>query len=51
MLQAIDEIFGEVYCHIESVAAESGVPAQPFGSEETRAGARKRHAPWRLAPP
>ncbi|HDK5385307.1 TPA: DUF84 family protein [Klebsiella pneumoniae] len=38
ILQAFDEIFGEGSCHIESVAVESGVPEQPFGSEETRAG-------------
>ena len=36
ILQAFDEIFGEGSCHIESVAVESGVPEQPFGSEETR---------------
>jgi hypothetical protein len=40
ILQAFNEIFGEGSCHIESVSVESGVPEQPFGSEETRAGAR-----------
>lgn len=39
ILQAFHEIFGEGSCHIASVAVESGVPEQPFGSEETRAGA------------
>ncbi|PLB90254.1 inosine/xanthosine triphosphatase, partial [Klebsiella pneumoniae] len=34
-----------------SVAVESGVPEQPFGSEETRAGARNRVANARLAQP
>lgn len=36
ILQAFHEIFGEGSCHIASVAVESGVPEQPFGSEETR---------------
>ena len=44
ILQAFHEIFGEGSCHIESVSVESGVPEQPFGSEETRAGARNRVA-------
>ncbi|EGW6350694.1 DUF84 family protein, partial [Salmonella enterica] len=39
ILQAFEEIFGEGSCHITPVAVESGVPEQPFGSEETRAGA------------
>lgn len=42
ILQAFNEIFGEGSCHIESVSVESGVPEQPFGSPETRAGARNR---------
>lgn len=42
ILQAFEEIFGEGSCHITPVAVESGVPEQPFGSEETRAGARNR---------
>ncbi|MDM3065539.1 inosine/xanthosine triphosphatase [Citrobacter sp. CK180] len=42
ILQAFNEIFGEGSCHIESVSVESGVPEQPFGSQETRAGARNR---------
>ncbi|EMK5830928.1 inosine/xanthosine triphosphatase [Citrobacter sedlakii] len=42
ILKAFEEIFGEGSCHIESVAVESGVPEQPFGSAETRAGARNR---------
>ena len=33
ILQAFHEIFGEGSCHIASVAVESGVPEQPFGSE------------------
>lgn len=40
--QAFSEIFGEGTCHIASVSVDSGVPEQPFGSEETRAGARNR---------
>ncbi|MFO6295656.1 DUF84 family protein, partial [Pseudomonas aeruginosa] len=44
-------MFGEGSCHIESVSVESGVPEQPFGSEETRAGARSRVANARLAQP
>ncbi|UMX56597.1 DUF84 family protein [Escherichia coli] len=42
ILQAFHEIFGEGSCNIASVAVESGVPEQPFGGEETRAGARNR---------
>lgn len=42
ILQAFDEIYGEGSCHIESVAVDSGVPEQPFGSIETRTGARSR---------
>lgn len=41
ILRAFEEIFGEGSCHIDA-AVESGVPEQPFGSEETRAGARNR---------
>ncbi|MEN0613304.1 inosine/xanthosine triphosphatase [Klebsiella indica] len=44
ILQAFNEIFGEGSCHIESIAVESDVPEQPFGNEETRAGARNRIA-------
>ncbi|WP_250546558.1 DUF84 family protein, partial [Leclercia sp. Colony189] len=44
ILRAFDEIFGEGSCHIESLNVESGVPEQPIGSEETRAGARNRVA-------
>ncbi|ECG8588551.1 non-canonical purine NTP phosphatase [Salmonella enterica subsp. salamae] len=51
ILQAFEEIFGEGSCHIEPVAVESGVPEQPFGSEETRAGARNRVANARLLCP
>ncbi|WP_174509091.1 inosine/xanthosine triphosphatase [Klebsiella oxytoca] len=49
--QAFNEIFGEGSCHIESVSVESGVPEQPFGNEETRAGARNRVANARTAQP
>ncbi|MBS1205528.1 MAG: yjjX [Proteobacteria bacterium] len=42
ILHAFNEIFGEGSCHIESVSVDSGVPEQPFGSQETRAGARNR---------
>lgn len=51
ILQAFNEIFGEGSCHIESVAVESGALEQPFGSEETRAGARNRVANARIAQP
>ncbi|WP_137651326.1 inosine/xanthosine triphosphatase [Escherichia albertii] len=51
ILQAFHEIFGEGSCHIASVAVESGVPEQPFGSEETRAGARNRVANARCLHP
>lgn len=40
--QAFAEIFGEGSCHIDAIAVESGVPEQPYGCEETRAGARNR---------
>ncbi|MEL0551139.1 MULTISPECIES: inosine/xanthosine triphosphatase [Enterobacteriaceae] len=49
--QAFNEIFGEGSCHIESVSVESGVPEQPLGNEETRAGARNRVANARTAQP
>ncbi|HDS1151983.1 TPA: inosine/xanthosine triphosphatase [Pluralibacter gergoviae] len=42
ILQAFSQIFGEGSCHIDPISVESGVPEQPFGSEETRAGARNR---------
>ncbi|AIP96015.1 inosine/xanthosine triphosphatase [Salmonella enterica] len=48
ILQAFEEIFGEGSCHITPIAVESGVPEQPFGSEETRTGARNRVANARL---
>ena len=51
ILQAFNEIFGEGSCHIESVSVESGVPEQPFGNDETRAGARNRVANARAARP
>lgn len=51
ILQAFEEIFGEGSCHITPVAVESGVPEQPFGSEETRTGARNRVANARLLRP
>ena len=51
ILQAFNEIFGEGSCHIESVDVESGVPEQPFGSPETRAGARNRVENARRARP
>ncbi|EMH4163183.1 inosine/xanthosine triphosphatase [Pluralibacter gergoviae] len=44
ILQAFSQIFGEGSCHIDAVSVESGVPEQPFGSDETRAGARNRIA-------
>jgi len=51
ILQAFNEIFGEGSCHIESISVESGVPEQPFGNEETRAGARNRVANARAVQP
>lgn len=42
ILAAFDQIFGEGSCHIDAISVETGVPEQPFGSEETRAGARNR---------
>lgn len=42
ILHAFTEIFGEGSCHIDAISVESGVPEQPFGNEETRAGARNR---------
>jgi len=51
ILHAFNEIFGEGSCHIESVAVESGVPEQPLGSTETRAGARNRVENARQARP
>ena len=51
ILQAFNEIFGEGSCHIESVSVESGVPEQPFGNDETRAGARNRVLNARAARP
>ncbi|WP_336218403.1 inosine/xanthosine triphosphatase [Citrobacter amalonaticus] len=51
ILQAFTEIFGEGSCHIESVIVDSGVPEQPFGSAETRAGARNRVENARRAQP
>lgn len=51
ILRAFSEIFGEASCHIVSVDVESGVPEQPFGSTETRAGARQRVVNARQAQP
>lgn len=51
ILQAFNEIFGEGSCHVESVSVESGVPEQPFGNDETRAGARNRVVNARAARP
>lgn len=42
ILQAFTQIFGEGTCRIDALCVESGVPEQPFGSEETRNGARNR---------
>lgn len=44
ILHAFSEIFGEGSCHIDAISVESGVPEQPFGCQETRAGARNRVA-------
>ena len=51
ILAAFDQIFGEGSCHIDAISVETGVPEQPFGSEETRAGARNRLANARLVKP
>lgn len=51
ILQAFDEIYGAGSCHIDAVSVESGVPEQPFGSEETRTGARNRVKNARMAAP
>ena len=51
ILKAFEEIFGEGSCHIEAIGVESGVPEQPFGSEEMRAGARNRVANAKAAAP
>lgn len=51
ILQAFNEIFGEGSCHIDAISVDSGVPEQPIGSEETRAGARNRVKNARLARP
>lgn len=44
ILAAFDQIFGEGSCHIDAISVETGVPEQPFGSAETRTGARNRVA-------
>ena len=44
ILQAFNEIFGEGSCHIESVSVESGVPEQPFGSDERLSSGRRAGA-------
>lgn len=51
ILAAFDQIFGEGSCHIDAISVETGVPEQPFGSVETRNGARNRVANARLARP
>lgn len=51
ILHAFNEIFGEGSCHIDAVSVDSGVPEQPFGSEETRTGARNRVVNARHARP
>ena len=44
ILAAFELIFGEGTCQIDAISVDTGVPEQPFGSEETRAGARNRVA-------
>lgn len=51
ILCGFNQVFGEGCCHIESVVVETGVPEQPFGSHETRTGARIRVANARAAQP
>ncbi|RWR00885.1 inositol monophosphatase [[Pantoea] beijingensis] len=40
--QAFSDVFGDGSCHIEGVAVDSGVAAQPMTNVETRTGARHR---------
>ncbi len=51
ILTAFEQIFGTGSCHIHGVNVDSGVSEQPFGDEETRAGARQRVANARQAEP
>ncbi|QDY40920.1 inosine/xanthosine triphosphatase [Candidatus Pantoea soli] len=51
MAQAFSDVFGEGSCHIEGVAVESGVAAQPLSDAETRTGARQRVSHARLLRP
>ena len=51
IIQAFNNIFGEGSCHIEGVAVESGVAAQPLTDTETRTGARQRVANARKVRP
>ena len=50
ILRAFEDLWRRI-CHIDAVGVESGVPEQPFGSEETRAGARNRVANAKAAAP
>ncbi|WP_058912159.1 inosine/xanthosine triphosphatase [Entomohabitans teleogrylli] len=49
--QAFEDIFGSGSCHIEPIDVDSGVPEQPLGDQETRAGARQRATNARQARP
>ncbi|WP_075182333.1 inosine/xanthosine triphosphatase [Pantoea sp. 1.19] len=49
--QAFHDIFGVGSCHIEGVAVDSGVAAQPLSQQETRTGARNRVQQAREARP
>ena len=51
ILAAFDQIFGEGSCHIDAISVDTGVPEQPFGSPQTRTGARNRVANARQARP
>ncbi|WP_421550545.1 inosine/xanthosine triphosphatase [Kluyvera intermedia] len=51
ILAAFDQIFGEGSCHIDAISVDTGVPEQPFGSTQTRTGARNRIANARQARP
>ena len=51
ILAAFDQIFGEGSCHIDAISVDTGVPEQPFGSTQTRTGARNRVANARQARP
>lgn len=42
VLLAFTHIYGDGSCQVESIAVNSDVPEQPFGSDETKIGAQNR---------